>query len=95
MTPSKAIAGLIGPTPVAIAAGMLLNFGSFCEIGVVRDDGVACVDSVRVSQPQGLQFNPGQAAPLHCTSTGNIYMSRLPERAREKLCRALALTKYT
>jgi IclR family transcriptional regulator, acetate operon repressor len=40
-------------------------------------------------------INPGEAAPLHCTSTGKIYMSRLPERAREKLVRALTLTKYT
>lgn len=71
------------------------EIGEQCEIGVVRDNVVTYVDSVRVSQPQGLQFNPGEAAPLHCTSTGKIYMSRLPARAREKLCRSLALTKYT
>lgn len=71
------------------------EIGEQCEIGVVRDNVVAYVDSVRVSQPQGLQFNPGEAAPLHCTSTGKIYMSRLPERARERLCRSLALTQYT
>jgi hypothetical protein len=29
MTTSKTIAGLIGPTLVTIAAGMLLNIGSF------------------------------------------------------------------
>ena len=29
MTTSKTIAGLIGPTLVAIAASMLLNIGSF------------------------------------------------------------------
>jgi hypothetical protein len=29
MTTSKTIAGLIGPTLVALAAGMLLNIGSF------------------------------------------------------------------
>jgi DNA-binding IclR family transcriptional regulator len=71
------------------------EIGEQCEIGVVRDNVVTYVDSVRVSQPQGLQFNPGEAAPLHCTSTGKIYISRLPETAREKLVRALALTKYT
>lgn len=32
MTTSKTIAGLIGPTLVAIAAGMLLNIGSFPEL---------------------------------------------------------------
>ncbi|MDA9502847.1 IclR family transcriptional regulator [Bradyrhizobium sp. CCBAU 11357] len=79
----------------AVLRAVAAEIGEQCEIGVVRDNVVAYVDSVRVSQPQGLQFNPGEAAPLHCTSTGKIYMSRLPERAREKLCRALALTRYT
>ena len=79
----------------AVLRAVAGEIGEQCEIGVVRDNVVAYVDSVRVSQPQGLQFNPGEAAPLHCTSTGKIYMSRLPERAREQLVRALALTKYT
>ncbi|MCK1651954.1 IclR family transcriptional regulator [Bradyrhizobium sp. 149] len=79
----------------AVLRAVAGEIGEQCEIGVVRDNVVAYVDSVRVSEPQGLQFNPGEAAPLHCTSTGKIYMSRLPERARVKLCRALHLTKYT
>ncbi|CCE07827.1 Transcriptional regulatory protein [Bradyrhizobium sp. STM 3843] len=79
----------------AVLRAVAAEIGEQCEIGVVRDNMVAYVDSVRASQPQGLQFNPGEAAPLHCTSTGKIYMSRLSERAREKLCRALALTRYT
>ncbi|MBH5399633.1 IclR family transcriptional regulator [Bradyrhizobium sp. CNPSo 4010] len=79
----------------AVLRAVAAEIGEQCEIGVVRDNVVAYVDSVRVSQPQGLQFNPGEAAPLHCTSSGKIYMSRLPERAREKLCRALTLTRYT
>ncbi|MBR0757610.1 IclR family transcriptional regulator [Bradyrhizobium jicamae] len=79
----------------AVLRAVAGEIGEQCEIGVVRDNVVAYVDSVRVSEPQGLQFNPGEAAPLHCTSTGKIYMSRLPERARAKLCRALPLTKFT
>ena len=79
----------------AVLRAVAEEIGEQCEIGVVRDNVVAYVDSVRVSEPQGLQFNPGEAAPLHCTSTGKIYMSRLPERIRAKLCRALPLTKFT
>lgn len=79
----------------AVLRAVAGEIGEQCEIGVVRDNFVAYVDSVRVSEPQGLQFNPGEVAPLHCTSTGKIYMSRLPERTRAKLCRALPLTKFT
>ena len=42
MTTSKMIAGLIGPTLVAIAAGMLLNLGSFPALAeqISRDPGL-------------------------------------------------------
>lgn len=79
----------------AVLRAVAAEIGEQCEIGVVRDNMVAYVDSVRVAQAQGLQFNPGEAAPLHCTSTGKIYMSRLPRRAREKLIQLLPLTAYT
>src|SRR5215510_12021739 len=46
------------------------EIGEQCEIGTVRDDTVCYVDSVSSQQPLGLQFRPGETAPLHCTSTG-------------------------
>ncbi|MBR0951327.1 IclR family transcriptional regulator [Bradyrhizobium canariense] len=79
----------------AVLRAVAGEIGEQCEIGVVRDNVVAYIDSVRVSEPQGLQFNPGEAAPLHCTSTGKIYMSRLPERIRARLSRALPLNRFT
>jgi hypothetical protein len=49
------------------------------------------LDTVTAIQPLGLQFKPGETAPLHCTSTGKIYMSRLPLRQREKLVNAISM----
>ena len=48
MAMSKAIAGLIGPTLVAIAAGMLLNLGSFPAIAeqVSRDPALILVSGI-------------------------------------------------
>ena len=48
MTTSKTIAGLIGPTLVAIAAGMLLNIGSFPELAeqVSRDPALIFVSGI-------------------------------------------------
>src|SRR5436190_20376502 len=48
MTTSKTIAGLIGPTLVAIAAGMLLNIGSFPELAeqVSRDSALIFVSGI-------------------------------------------------
>ncbi len=78
----------------AVLQAVAAEIGEQCEIGVVRDNSVVYVDSIRV-QAQALQFDPGGVAPLHCTSTGKIYMSRLPVRTREKLVAALALTRHT
>ena len=48
MAMSKAIAGLIGPTLVAIATGMLLNLGSFPAIAeqVSRDPALILVSGI-------------------------------------------------
>jgi IclR family acetate operon transcriptional repressor len=79
----------------AVLSAVADRIGEQCEIGVVRDNVVVYVDSVRSRQQQGLQFNPGDAAPLHCTSTGKIYMSRLPAKVRKRLIHSLPLVRYT
>lgn len=71
------------------------EIGEQCEIGVVRGTHVVYVDAVRRAPTHGLQFDPGHATPIHCTSTGKIYMSCLPLKAREKLARSLQLDRYT
>jgi DNA-binding IclR family transcriptional regulator len=79
----------------AVLSAVADRIGEQCEIGIVRDNAVAYVDSVQSKQQQGLQFNPGYAAPLHCTSTGKIYMSRLPAKVRHRLAHSLPLVQYT
>ena len=71
------------------------EIGEQCEIGVVRDHRVLYLNTVRAAEPQRLQFDAGSSAPLHCTSTGKIYMSMLPPRERDKLVRSLDLKAYT
>ena len=79
----------------AVLSAVADRIGEQCEIGIVRDNAVAYVDSVQTKQQQGLQFNPGAAAPLHCTSTGKIYMSRMPAKIRHRLAHSLLLSQYT
>ncbi|MGV1768266.1 IclR family transcriptional regulator [Rhizobium rhizogenes] len=71
------------------------EIGEQCEIGIVRNDRVEYVDSVKMSEPQGLQFDPGDSAPLYCTSTGKIYMSQLPLKERQKLVSSLTIAQHT
>ncbi|KMO36986.1 transcriptional regulator [Methylobacterium variabile] len=79
----------------AVLSAVADRIGEQCEIGVVRDHAVVYVDSVRSKEQQSLQFNPGDSAPLHCTSTGKIYMSRLPAKTRHRLVHSMNLARHT
>ncbi|MCM5693290.1 IclR family transcriptional regulator [Sinorhizobium meliloti] len=79
----------------AVLQNVAAEIGEQCEIGIVRNNAVIYVDSVRVKAPQSLQFDPGHSAPLYCTSTGKIYLSMLPAKPREKLVRELHLEQHT
>jgi DNA-binding IclR family transcriptional regulator len=79
----------------AVLLAVAGDIGEQCEIGVVRDNAVTYVDSVRAAPSAGLQFDPGRNVPIHCTSTGKIYMSRLAPKPRETLVRSLALEPFT
>ncbi|MEN3380667.1 MAG: IclR family transcriptional regulator, acetate operon repressor [Hyphomicrobiales bacterium] len=79
----------------AVLLDVAREIGEQCEIGVVRDNAVTYVDSVRAAPSAGLQFDPGQNVPIHCTSTGKIYMSRLAPKPRQTLVRSLNLEPFT
>lgn len=82
----------------AILAGVAEETGEQCQIGVVSGHEVVYVGSARPPRAQGgggLQFESGQRAPIHCTSTGKLFLARLPpERLRQTL-RALPRRRYT
>ncbi|TGT35756.1 IclR family transcriptional regulator [Mesorhizobium sp. M8A.F.Ca.ET.165.01.1.1] len=79
----------------AVLQNVAAEIGEQCEIGIVRNNEVVYVDSIRVTAPHGLQFDPGHSAPIYCTSTGKIYMSTLPIKPREKLVRSLHIEQHT
>ncbi|MGK8208468.1 IclR family transcriptional regulator [Burkholderia cenocepacia] len=65
------------------------------EIAIVQDGRVVFVETVKPAHAMGLQIATGTKAPLHCTSSGKVFMSRLTATAREKLIRSLPLDRYT
>jgi len=83
------------PARHAILQGLADQIGEQCELGVVRENSVVYVDSVRRVRGASLQFVPGSRAPLHCTSTGKLFLSRLPTKIRVETVRALPLPRFT
>lgn len=79
----------------AILQDLARKLGEQCEIGIVRDDHVVYIDNIKPLNVAGLQFDPGVQAPLHCSSTGKLFLSRKSVKPRERMVRALPLEPYT
>lgn len=93
---AKAIgASLRGVGRHAVLQDLARRIGEQCEIGIVRHGRVVYVDNIRPLAATGLRFDPGVEAPLHCSSTGKLFMSRRSAGPRERLVRSLALERFT
>ncbi|HVA37012.1 MAG TPA: IclR family transcriptional regulator [Candidatus Dormibacteraeota bacterium] len=79
----------------AILQSLADEIGEHCELGIMAGNEIVYVDSIRTARPASLNFEPGKRSPLHCTSTGKLFLSHMPPRLRGELVHALALTAYT
>lgn len=71
------------------------ELGEQVELGAVRGAQVVYVATVRSVRPASLQFEPGRRAPLHCTSTGKLFLSEMARGPRVRMVRSLALAQHT
>lgn len=51
-----------------------------CSLGVIRGSDVIYVDSAISKSPLTLYFERGHKAPLHCTSSGRIFLADMPNK---------------
>lgn len=92
----KAVAAVINDAKQrSILMALSERISEQVEIAIVRDSQVVFVETVKPAHAAGLQIATGTKAPLHCTSSGKIFMSRLTATARENLIRSLPLDRYT
>jgi hypothetical protein len=73
MTTSKTIAGLIGPTLVALAAGMLLNIGSFRALAerVSRDPALIIDIRLEATTRSTIRNGSNRRKPIPSSVSGN------------------------
>jgi DNA-binding IclR family transcriptional regulator len=68
--------------------------GEQVELGAVRGAQVVYFATVRSVRPASLQFEPGRRAPLHCTSTGKLFLAEMAPGQRARMVRSLALARH-
>jgi DNA-binding IclR family transcriptional regulator len=78
---NAARATFMGDAAHVLLVGLAARLGEHCQIGVVSGTEVAYVDSARGARGASLQFEPGERAPIHCTSTGKLFLAELDDAA--------------
>ena len=65
--------------PHQILAILANRIGEHCQIGRRFEDAIVYIDSASVQRSDGLYFEQGGRAPMHCTSTGKLFLAEMSE----------------
>ncbi|MDR1828571.1 MAG: helix-turn-helix domain-containing protein, partial [Methylobacteriaceae bacterium] len=104
IVPGPELVGLSADAFVFAFAGSGVNavlrkacdaIGEQCEITVGRRGYMEYLATAKVDMAAGLQFDAGRRSPLHCTSSGKLYLSTLDDAALAKLVPTLPLERFT
>ncbi|MGE0723026.1 MAG: IclR family transcriptional regulator [Alphaproteobacteria bacterium] len=81
--------------PQAILRETSEQLGEMCTLGVRRADEVVYVASVEPQKNLALSFRAGRRAPLHCTSSGRLFLAREDDATIADYLASITLTAYT
>ncbi len=71
------------------------EIGETCNLTMLSGAEIVYIDRVETDWPLRMHLAPGSHVPSHCTATGKLLLSRLPERQMKALVRAAPLRRYT
>jgi len=69
------------------------DIGETCNIALPLSTSMQYLDRVESEWPLRIQLPTGSHVPLHCTASGKLYLSSLPQSRRQKLIAKLPLDK--
>lgn len=79
----------------AILEGLATRLGESCSLGILVGYQVVYIDDVTATSPLTISFQAGQHTPLHCTSTGKLFLAYMEPKDLERYFASETLTKYT
>jgi DNA-binding IclR family transcriptional regulator len=78
-----------------VLASLREQTGESSQVGVLDGTEVVYVDRLESSQSLRLFTETGRRVPVHCTSSGKVLLSHLPQAALDDLLDRLVLTRHT
>lgn len=79
----------------AILRRVVDEIGETCNLAMLYGDEIVYIDRVETDWSLKAELKPGSRVPLHCTSSGKLFLSQMPKARRRKLLEAMSLRRYT
>lgn len=78
-----------------VLSALANRLGEHCQIGRRSEDFVVYLDSARAPRSDGLFFETGRRAPLHCTSIGKLFLAEMDDEDLDWWLEHAALERAT
>lgn len=79
----------------AILRGLVDTIGETCNFTTLDGNEIAYIDRVEADWPLRLHLQPGSRVPIHCTSSGKLFLSQMPAWQRRRILGAGPLQRFT
>ena len=71
------------------------EIGETCNLAMLNGDEIVYIDRVETDWSLKAELKPGSRVPLHCTSSGKLFLSQMPKAKRRRILESLSLKRYT
>lgn len=85
----------LGAPRHAILQALSEEIGETCNCTMLDGDHTVYFDRVEANWPYRIQLPVGSKLPLHCTSSGKLYLAHMKPRMRQRLISAAPLKRFT
>jgi IclR family acetate operon transcriptional repressor len=79
----------------AILRRVVDDIGETCNLAMLNGDEIVYIDRVETDWSLKAELKPGSRVPLHCTSSGKLFLSQMPKAKRRRMLESLSLKRYT
>lgn len=79
----------------SVLRALVQELGETCNITALSGGEVLYLDRVETSEPLRFHLGPGSRVPIHCSASGKLLVSQMPESTRRKLLGHAPLEQFT
>lgn len=79
----------------AILRRLVDEIGETCNLAMFGGDEIIYIDRIETDWPLKADLKPGSRVPLHCTSSGKLFLSQMPKAKRRRMLESLTFRRYT